>query len=192
MCDKVKFQSLEPDQKYTVQQIGKPFKTKFGDSWKIKTIKIFKFQSLDLDQAYIVHKYDEPFKTIYGDSCILEVSEEGSDQTFELFATILLMKYIIDEKPKNKFGFTVKEKNGYKYPVDILQDTTIEQDLERYQLFRKLGEKYTNNIEDIEDIEGIEDIGQFSKGFQTLEKMLEGVIKDFDVSCKRREWAKLE
>ena len=81
MCDKVKFQSLELDQKYTVQQIDKPFKTRFGDS------------------------------------CILEVSEEKSDETFELFATKFLMKYITNEKPKKKFNFTVKEKDGTKYPV---------------------------------------------------------------------------
>src|SRR3989442_2412159 len=60
MCDKVKFQSLELDQKYTVQQIDKPFKTKFGDS------------------------------------CILEVSEEKSDETFELFA--LDRGYVYNEK----------------------------------------------------------------------------------------------
>ena len=76
-----------------------------------------KFQSLELDQTYQVQQYDKIYKTPYGDSCILLVSEEKSEEPFELFATKLLTKYIQTEKRKKKFYFTVKEKNDNKYPV---------------------------------------------------------------------------
>ena len=50
-------------------------------------------------------------------SCILLVSEGKSEVPFELFATKLLTKYITNQKTKKIFNFTVKEKNGNKYPV---------------------------------------------------------------------------
>jgi hypothetical protein len=76
-----------------------------------------KFQSLELDQEYQVQSYSESFKTKFGESMILLVSEKESDETFELYATKLLLQYIKEKKPKKKFNFTVKEKNGNKYPI---------------------------------------------------------------------------
>src|SRR5437868_6154268 len=71
---------------------------------------IRKFQTLELNQTYQVQQYDKIYKTPYGDSCILLVSEEESEETFELFATKLLTKYITNQKLKKRFNFTVKEK----------------------------------------------------------------------------------
>ena len=78
--------------------------------------EIRKFQSLELDQEYQAKSYSEPFATKYGESMILLVSEEESNETFELYATKLLLQYIKEKKPRKKFNFTVKEKNGNKYP----------------------------------------------------------------------------
>ena len=78
---------------------------------------IRKFQTLELNQTYQVQEYDKIYKTPYGESCILLVSEEKSEEPFELFATKLITKYITNEKTKKKFNFTVKEKKGNKYPV---------------------------------------------------------------------------
>ena len=75
-----------------------------------------KFQSLELDQEYKVPSYSEPFNTKFGESMILLVSEEESDETFELYATKLLLQYIKKKKPETSFIFTVKEENGIKYP----------------------------------------------------------------------------
>jgi hypothetical protein len=75
-----------------------------------------KFQSLELEQEYQVQSYADPFITKFGESMILLVSEEGSDETFELYATKLLLQYIKEKKPKKHFTFTVKEKNCTKYP----------------------------------------------------------------------------
>jgi len=76
-----------------------------------------KFQTLELNQKYQVKKYDGPFKTDYGDYYILLVSEEQSDETFELYATKLLTQYITETMTTKKFSFIVKEKKGNKYPV---------------------------------------------------------------------------
>ena len=75
-----------------------------------------KFQSLELDHEYKVQSFSEPFNTKFGESMILLVSEAESHETFELYATKLLLQYIKEKKPKKKFNFTVKEKNGNKYP----------------------------------------------------------------------------
>ena len=75
-----------------------------------------KFQSLEVDHEYKVQSYSEPFATKFDESMILLVSEEESDETFELYATKLLLQYIKEKKPKKKFNFTVKEKNSNKYP----------------------------------------------------------------------------
>ena len=47
---------------------------------------------------------------------ILLVSEEGSDEPFELYSTPLLYKYIKERKSIGKFRFIVKESKGTKYP----------------------------------------------------------------------------
>jgi hypothetical protein len=75
-----------------------------------------KFQFLELDHEYKVQSYSEPFTTKFGESMILLVSKKESDERFELYATKLLLQYIKEKKPKKKFNFTVKEKNGTKYP----------------------------------------------------------------------------
>ena len=76
-----------------------------------------KVQALELDHKYTVQRYFNDYKNPFGDDCILEVSEEKSGETFELIPTMYLMEYIINEKPRKKFRFTVKEKDGSKYPV---------------------------------------------------------------------------
>ena len=75
------------------------------------------FQSLKLYHKYTVQRYFNAYESPFGGICILEVSEEKSGETFELIPTMYLMEYIINEKPKKKFNFTVKEKDGTKYPV---------------------------------------------------------------------------
>jgi hypothetical protein len=80
--------------------------------------EIRKFQTLELDQTYQVLEYDKNIcKTPYGESFILMVSEEQSEKPFKVFGTRLLTKYIQNEKIRKLFNFTVKEKNGNKYPV---------------------------------------------------------------------------
>ena len=79
-------------------------------------IKIRKFQTLELDQEYQVKSYSEPFNTKFGESMILLIFQEESDETFELYATKLLLQYIKETKRRKKFNFTVKEKSGNKYP----------------------------------------------------------------------------
>jgi hypothetical protein len=75
-----------------------------------------KFQSLELEQNYQVKSYSELFNSKFGECMVLVVSEEESDETFELYATKLLLQYIKERKPKKMFTFIVKEKNGNKYP----------------------------------------------------------------------------
>lgn len=78
---------------------------------------IVKFQSLKLNEKYQVIKYSDSFKTKYGDSRILLVSKNGSDETFEVYATKLLLRYINEMKKKGeRFNFTVMEKRGNKFP----------------------------------------------------------------------------
>ena len=76
--------------------------------------EIVKFQSLMLDQTYRVQNYTKLYEGEYPYR-ILQVSEDESDETFELFTTPLLLRYIKQEKPK-KFSFIVREKNKIKYP----------------------------------------------------------------------------
>jgi len=79
--------------------------------------EIRKFQTLELDQKYEVICYTEPIKGLYGgDYYILRVSEEQSDEIFELCATLLLCKYIKERKSTGKFRFIVNENKGNKYP----------------------------------------------------------------------------
>ena len=61
---------------------------------------IVKFQSLKLNQTYQVQNYT---KLVTGEyPCrILQVSEDGSDETFELFTTPFLVKYIKKENRKS-------------------------------------------------------------------------------------------
>ena len=80
------------------------------------TNEVMKFQSLEINQEYQVKSYSDPFITKFGECIILLVSEKDSDETYELYATKLLFQYIKEKKPKKKFNFTVREKNGNKYP----------------------------------------------------------------------------
>ena len=59
---------------------------------------IVKFQSLKLNQTYQVQNYTELAKGEYPYR-ILEVSEDGSEEIFKVFATPLLLKYIEQENP---------------------------------------------------------------------------------------------
>ena len=77
---------------------------------------IVKFQSLELNHQYEVKSYSELFKTDYGDCYVLLISEEESDETFELYANKFLTDYIQKKKPEHKFSFIVKESKGKKYP----------------------------------------------------------------------------
>ena len=78
--------------------------------------EIVKFQTLKLGQEYVVSNFTEPRKSEFGMYCVLEVSEDGSEELFEMFSTPLLMKYIENEQPKGDFSFTVKQNKGKKYP----------------------------------------------------------------------------
>ena len=77
---------------------------------------IAKFQSLEISKKFEVKCSRGPYKTPYGDSYTLFISKEGSEETFELYATKKLVSYITENKPSDKFYFTVKERNGMKYP----------------------------------------------------------------------------
>ena len=82
-------------------------------------MNIVKFKNLKLGQEYIVYNYTEPITSItskYGDYRILEISEVESEETFEIFSTPLLMKYIADEESTNNFKFIVKHSRGNQYP----------------------------------------------------------------------------
>ena len=81
--------------------------------------EVRKFQTLKPDQTYQVKSYTEPIKGSYGDYRILRVSKMGTKESFELFTTQLLFKYIEKmetDKTVTKFNFIVKEKNGKKFP----------------------------------------------------------------------------
>ena len=118
-----KFQTLKPDQTYEsesetetepMREIVK-FKTlKHRQKYEYNSVGIVKFQSLMLDQTYRVQNYTKLYEGEYPYR-ILQVSEDESDETFELFTTPLLLRYIKQEKPK-KFSFTVREKSKIKYP----------------------------------------------------------------------------
>jgi hypothetical protein len=76
-----------------------------------------KFQTLKLNQKYQVNAYTESFRTEFGESRILLISEDGSDEAFEVYATKLLLRYVNEMQKKNeRFSFTVKEKKEVKYP----------------------------------------------------------------------------
>ena len=91
------------------------FKTlKHRQKYEYNSVNIVKFQSLMLDQTYRVQNYTKLYEGEYPYR-ILQVSEDESDETFELFTTPLLLRYIKQEKPK-KFSFIVREKNKIKYP----------------------------------------------------------------------------
>ena len=80
--------------------------------------EIRKFQSLELNQKYRVQNYTKTYDSKYGEYRILLVSEEKSDETFKLYTTPLLLKYIDTNKiPHEGFSFIVKEKKGNKYPL---------------------------------------------------------------------------
>ena|SRR2546425_12763985 len=75
------------------------------------------FQSLKLYHKYTVQRYFNAHESPFGGIWILEVSEEKSGETLEVIPTMYLMEYIINEKPKKKFSFTVKLIKNEKYPV---------------------------------------------------------------------------
>ena len=80
--------------------------------------EIRKFQSLELNQKYRVQNYTKTYDGKYGEYRILLVSEEKSDETFKLYTTPLLLKYIDTNKISHEgFSFIVKEKRGNKYPL---------------------------------------------------------------------------
>ena len=78
---------------------------------------IVKFQSLELNHQYEVKSYSELFKTDYGDCYVLLISEEESDETFELYANKYVNRIFRKKKPEHKFSFTVTESKGKKYPI---------------------------------------------------------------------------
>ena len=78
---------------------------------------IVNFKTLELHQIYQVKECSEPETAPWGGNYyVLLVSKDESDESFELYCTPLLCKYIKNEKPTGKFNFIVKEKNGIKYP----------------------------------------------------------------------------
>ena len=75
-----------------------------------------KMCELKVHYIYTVHGYSEIRQSNFGEYCILKVSEEDSDDTFEMWSTSLLVSYIKELKPICRFIFMVKEKNKIKYP----------------------------------------------------------------------------
>ena len=70
--------------------------------------EIRKFQTLELNQKYQVHNYTTLFNNEFPYR-ILDVSEDGSEETVESFTTPLLCKYVEERKPTGKFNFIVKK-----------------------------------------------------------------------------------
>jgi hypothetical protein len=65
-----------------------------------------------------VKSYDGPFTTKFGDFYILLCFSDGDEleESFKLYATKHLTKYINEREPTKIFNFIVKEKDGKKYP----------------------------------------------------------------------------
>lgn len=73
-----------------------------------------KLTDLTINQSYIAVGY-KPVKTKYGDSFILSCLDELTNEEFQIFATKPVICYLKDEKPKNKFNFTVRKSTKYRY-----------------------------------------------------------------------------
>ena len=78
--------------------------------------EIYSFNSLMLNRRYEVHGFRIIQRTVW----ILLVSEEQSDETFELRATPQLVTYLEKERPTEMFHFSVKKnEKGNKYPFIV-------------------------------------------------------------------------
>src|SRR2546426_11069044 len=75
-----------------------------------------RMSELKVHYIYTVHGYSEIKPYNFGEYCILKVSEEDSDDIFEIWSTSLLVSYIKEVKPTGKFIFMVKKRNKIKYP----------------------------------------------------------------------------
>jgi len=78
---------------------------------------IKKFNDLKTGCTYTVQGYDGPKNSKFGINYILLISDRDSNETYEVWSTNLLADYISQENPKEKFTFTIQERNGQKYPV---------------------------------------------------------------------------
>jgi len=78
--------------------------------------EVVKFQSLKTNAKYTVLGHSNEYTSKYGVSYNLKVQKEGSNESFELWSTNLLTRYISEVEPKQKFSFTIKKKDGKKYP----------------------------------------------------------------------------
>jgi hypothetical protein len=87
--------------------------------------EVRKFQTLDLGKTYEVKSYDGPFKAKYGDFYILLISKEKSKETFEMYATPLLQRYIEETNPTAKFSFTVQEKGKNKMKCPFIEGYSV-------------------------------------------------------------------
>jgi len=79
--------------------------------------QVQKFSDLVINNTYVVHGYSDPINSKFGTNYILIISEENSNENFEIWSTNSLAEYISNIKSKTKFTFVVKEKNNAKYPL---------------------------------------------------------------------------
>ena len=86
-------------------------KTPISESKKPK-----KLQDLTVNKKYVVKGISDLINTKFENSYILQASLEDEDETFEVWASKVLTKYIEEKERVDKFNFTVKEmKDGVKF-----------------------------------------------------------------------------
>jgi len=78
---------------------------------------IKKFNDLKSGSTYAVQGYEGPKNSKFGFNYILLIKDTNSNEMYEVWSTNLLAEYISQKSPKDKFTFTVQERNGHKYPV---------------------------------------------------------------------------
>jgi hypothetical protein len=79
--------------------------------------QVKKFNDLVINNTYVVHGYSDPINSKFGANYILIISEQNSNENFEIWSTNSLAEYISNIKPMTKFTFVVIEKNDTKYPL---------------------------------------------------------------------------
>ena len=71
--------------------------------------EIKKFQELKVDHEYTVIEYSEIYNTSFGEQYTLKFFDNtNNDDIISVYATKSLVNYIRNEKPKEKFNFTVR------------------------------------------------------------------------------------
>jgi hypothetical protein len=75
---------------------------------------IKKFKDLTLNNSYTVEEYSAEFKNKYGVSHILAITDNQTGEKIKIWSNKMLTNYISDEKPLQKFIFTVKQYKEHK------------------------------------------------------------------------------